>query len=547
MNSNKLRPLKSKAGKGVLSAAFELYQIYNNENGPQSDKKLASELMDQCIDGLQFLGDTPKSKIYFERLTLVNFRKFNRLDIDFERDITVLVGVNGAGKTSILDAITRTFSYLNARIIKFKRAGKPLQQSDVKVKCYSTAEAISLLHLGDKTKYDGSLVRAADGIESPKDSELDKYHDFSSLYRVVNDYCRKNELGEINLPLFASYTVERTDSKSAFSYNVGNIPKISIETRFDALDTSATDGSTNLDLFLEWYIALTISMIEKPKQVEGNLKLQSQIRSLEDVVDNENHPLFPMLQELRESLTETQEGEVESFSYRKRLKQRIDNAIYSAVPDITELKVETGTGRAEVKARVLGEFINVKNLSKGQQVTFSLVADISKRLIQLNPFLENPFDGQGVILIDELELHLHPSWQQLIVNILLKTFKNIQFIVTTHSPQILSTVHSSKLRLLGKNAQGEDIAAKPIEIETFAHPNSDVMKSIMDVDPIPSSLPIVKTLSKYRKLIELGDYSNEDVLNRIESLKSELISSLGSSHPELITLDKIKMRREIIG
>ena len=151
MNSNKLRPLKSKASKGVVSAAYELYQIYSNENDTQSDKKLASEFINTCIDELQFEDDTPKNKIYFESLKLINFRRFGKLDIHFEKDLTVIVGVNGAGKTTIIDAITKTFSFLNARIIRFKRAGKPLTQSDVKVRCYSTAEAISVLHLGENT------------------------------------------------------------------------------------------------------------------------------------------------------------------------------------------------------------------------------------------------------------------------------------------------------------------------------------------------------------------------------------------------------------
>lgn len=546
MNSNKLRPLKSKASKGVVSAAYELYQIYSNENNTQSDKKLASEFINICVDELQFEDDIPKNKIYFESLKLINFRRFGKLDIHFEKDLTVIVGVNGAGKTTIIDAITKTFSFLNARIIRFKRAGKPLTQSDVKVRCYSTAEAISVLHLGENTRYDGSLVRAADGIDSTKDSELDSYHNFSSLYRVTNDYCRKNGLNEINLPLFASYTVERTDNKSSTSYSVGKVPKISLETRFDALDSSATDGSTNLDLFLEWYIALTISMVEEPKQLEGNLKLQSQVKSLEDVVDNENHPLFPMLQELKEELAETQKGEIENFSYRKRLKQRIDDAIYAAVPDIKDLIVETTSGRAEVKAKVLGEYVNIKNLSKGQQVTFSLVADISKRLSQLNPSLENPFNGQGVILIDELELHLHPSWQQLIISTLLKTFKNIQFVVTTHSPQILSTIHSSKMRLLGKNIEGDDVAARPMGIETFAYPSSDVMQSIMGVNPIPH-LPVIDALEKYRSLIENGDFDDPEISSQIESLQKDLFEQLGENHPELIILGDIKLRRELLG
>ena len=544
--SSKLRPLKSKAQDGVLSAAFQLFTVYSDKSNPDADDKIAQQYMEQCINALSYQVETPKSKIYIDTLKLINFRKFDMLDIDFNDDITVIVGINGAGKTSILDALTKTFSYLNARIIKYKKSAKPLLPSDVKVGCFDVAEAISSLHLGSKTQYHGSLVKADDGISSPKDSELDEYHDFSSLYRVVNDYCRKNGKPEINLPLFASYTVERSNNKSSYSYSLDKLPQINIESRFSALDTSATDGSTNLDAFLEWYIALnTLISAKTGDTIKGDKKLKEQIQSLEQVVDNESHPLSDVLNQLKDKYFRSQKQESEDLAFQKSLKQNIDNAIVSAVPDIVELEVNSSTGRAEVKVKVSGNFINVKNLSKGQQVSFSLVADIARRLVLLNPSLSNPMNGQGIILIDEVELHLHPSWQQTIISILTDSFKNIQFILTTHSPQVLSTLHSSKLRLLGKNNNGQYVASEP-NVETFAYPNSDVMHSIMNVNPIPN-LPVIKTLTKYRKLIEQGDYDDSLTLSNMKKLHQELIEELGESHPELILLERVKERRELIG
>jgi predicted ATP-binding protein involved in virulence len=80
------------------------------------------------------------------------------------------------------------------------------------------------------------------------------------------------------------------------------------------------------------------------------------------------------------------------------------------------------------------------NLSEGEKMLIQLIADISRRLTLANPSLENPLEGTGIILIDEIELHLHPKWQRNILPALTKTFPNIQFIVTTHSPQVLSNV-----------------------------------------------------------------------------------------------------------
>lgn len=57
-----------------------------------------------------------------------------------------------------------------------------------------------------------------------------------------------------------------------------------------------------------------------------------------------------------------------------------------------------------------------------------------------NPERENPLEGTGVVLIDELDLHMHTSWQRKVLSVLKNTFPNIQFIITTHSPQILGEV-----------------------------------------------------------------------------------------------------------
>lgn len=80
-----------------------------------------------------------------------------------------------------------------------------------------------------------------------------------------------------------------------------------------------------------------------------------------------------------------------------------------------------------------GSEISIFNLSQGEKTLIALVSDIARRLVILNPSLENPLNGYGIVLIDEIDLHLHPKWQQTIVQKLENTFPNIQFILSTHS------------------------------------------------------------------------------------------------------------------
>lgn len=81
--------------------------------------------------------------------------------------------------------------------------------------------------------------------------------------------------------------------------------------------------------------------------------------------------------------------------------------------------------------------LDVLQLSDGEKCTLALFGDIARRLAIANPSLDDPLQGDGVVLIDELELHMHTSWQRKVISMLKKTFPNIQFIITTHSPQIL--------------------------------------------------------------------------------------------------------------
>ena len=78
----------------------------------------------------------------------------------------------------------------------------------------------------------------------------------------------------------------------------------------------------------------------------------------------------------------------------------------------------------------------------------ALAGDLARRLAIINPNMKNPLLGKGIVLIDEVELHLHPAWQRRIISWLTNTFANVQFIITTHSPQVLGEVHSDVIRVL---------------------------------------------------------------------------------------------------
>lgn len=89
-------------------------------------------------------------------------------------------------------------------------------------------------------------------------------------------------------------------------------------------------------------------------------------------------------------------------------------------------------------------------MSDGYRNLVALAADLAWRCVQLNPHhgADAPLHARGIVLIDEVDLHLHPHWQRRVIGDLRKTFPGVQFVATTHSPQVLSTADDSWVRLL---------------------------------------------------------------------------------------------------
>lgn len=130
--------------------------------------------------------------------------------------------------------------------------------------------------------------------------------------------------------------------------------------------------------------------------------------------------------------------------------------------------------------------LRIQQLSDGERASLSIILDLSRRLAHANPGLDNPLsEGSAIVLIDEIELHLHPSWQRKIMENLTQTFPSCQFIVTTHSPQIIGEVDSNCLRLL-ENSEGK---VKCIEInQAFGMDSSWILENLMDVDERDSDI-----------------------------------------------------------
>ena len=136
----------------------------------------------------------------------------------------------------------------------------------------------------------------------------------------------------------------------------------------------------------------------------------------------------------------------------------------------SDVQVETQPLRLTVRKG--DSRLSINQLSDGERSFIAILGDMVRRLALANPDLDDPLQGHGVVLIDELELHLHPTWQRQIVEKLRETFPNIQFIGTTHSPFVIQALRPGELINLDPDEFGE-YSDKSIE---------DIAENVMGVD-----------------------------------------------------------------
>ncbi len=188
----------------------------------------------------------------------------------------------------------------------------------------------------------------------------------------------------------------------------------------------------------------------------------------------------------------------------------------------------------------------ISMLSDGIRNMFALVADIAFRMIKLNPEMgaKAVDETPGIVLIDEIDMHLHPSWQQQVIGMLRDAFPRVQFVLTTHSPQVLTTVERKHIRILepiGDEETGRySIGIRTPETQSKGAPSTDALSHIMGVAPKPDTEEVRK-LHQYQRLIEEGKGDNEIA----SGLRQELINHFGIHHPLIHDCDNLLRRMRL--
>lgn len=356
-----------------------------------------------------------------KKIQLTSYGRFSQIEVPLaptpERtsNITVIIGNNGAGKTSLLSALATALSWFVGRLRTEKGNGSPILETEIKNDSSTAQIDIEVFDAqGQEHNHDAyeedfifhwSLSKTRKGRISESSS------DYFDVTRLANHYrAQLTTNSTTSLPLIAFYPVERV---------VLDIPlKIRGKHSFQQLDGYDNSLNQGVDFrrFFEWF--------RKREDAENETSISQELLVNLSSKPDINPQLWKILSDLHTSTRDKQLAAVRS-------------AITTFMPDFSNLRVQR-----KPKLRMVidkqGTTLDVAQLSQGEKSLMALVGSIASRLAMMNPSLENPLLGDGIVLIDEIDLHLHPKWQRSLLSRFSETFTNCQFIATTHSPIIIS-------------------------------------------------------------------------------------------------------------
>jgi predicted ATP-binding protein involved in virulence len=166
--------------------------------------------------------------------------------------------------------------------------------------------------------------------------------------------------------------------------------------------------------------------------------------------------------------------------------------------------------------------LEIDQLSDGEKNLLALAGDLGRRLAQANPSLEDPLSAEAVVMIDEIELHLHPGWQRMVVERLRETFPHCQFILTTHSPQVLSQIPAESVILLDRFQRVE------LPAGTLGRDSNSILSEIMGVPERPQATA--------ERIHEIARMIDEEELLQARVALDELARQLGEHDSEVVRL-----------
>lgn len=421
-----------------------------------------------------------------ENIQLKNFRRFGDFTIELDPELTVIIAKNSAGKTAILDAIAIALAPYISVFPSGMTVG--IEQEDVKTVNHSDSPENEPIYPAQIiTKIDQFPEKMQRSLSGPKSKTTKK--ESSPLTNLAKSFLERiSGTDPFELPVISYYRTARLWKEHSLTTK-----KTLSESRIVGYRECLSSASNYKDI-QQWMAKATIADIQEQQKGKSSL-LKPIIRNIENSVNN----------------VLAEQG-WNSFSYSIQ-----NESLQMSHEDLGSLPVN--------------------RLSDGVRAVVSLCADLSWRCAKLNGHLAEQASAltPGIVLIDEVDIHLHPEWQQTIIPSLRKTFPKIQFIMTTHSPQVLTSIETENIRIL------EDDQTIYAPQGCLGAESQRLLERLFGVPSRPQGNEIVKLLKEYMKYV--SDPNQWEGENPIE-IHRKLKEHFGSEEPELLRLDMILKRKQ---
>jgi len=356
-----------------------------------------------------------------DKLQLVNFRNFESVSFEFNPNFTVVIGENGTGKSSILQGLRLAASTFLLGIDEAERYH--IQKEDVRRidvgKRFVPQKNCSFQAFGELNGQKIAWKRSLSRLGGRTD-----YKDAAELTRIaeqLNDKINVELKEDVDLPVISYFNTAR--------------------------------------LWVDSYY--TVKLKKKGSRLQDGYA-----RCVDDRTDK-NSPMEWL----------------KSASWKK-LKHKSESVLLDAVLEAIDICIPNWTptewdedtddlGGEYVQGDRKTSFIPLSYLSDGLKTMGSMVAEIAYRCVTLNPHhgRDAVRKSRGVVLIDEIDMHLHPKWQRQVASDLKRAFPRIQFVATTHSPFIVQSLNSDELINLDQATDSEpykmsiqDVAATIMQV-----------------------------------------------------------------------------------
>lgn len=428
--------------------------------------------------------------MHVKALTVANLRAIESAEFTFQPGFNLIVGVNGVGKSSVLDALRTCFSRILPSISESRNKPMAFAETDIR-------KGTPFLEVGVFIELGGG------GFRFTRHERRDAFA--ADLPENVDELRRK--ILETERLRDRKRTLLRELESSQSAGDSDSFDKTLVERRNMA---AAASTAPNCIFFSTNRAVASYAVGAKAKAAGGKAAAYAEALTPRPMY------LRYFADWMKAQLALSSELDVAAQHLRV-----MQHAVAQFLPEYDNLRVE-GNDEPRLVLDRKGIALEVTQLSDGERGALGLVLDLARRLSIANPSIDDPLaKAEAVILIDEIDLHLHPKWQRRIVGNLTATFPRCQFIATTHSPQVIGEVEHDRVQII---ANGR-VYSPP---RSFGMDSSSVLEEIMDSDP--------RTAEVQKLLATLSDAIGKQEFGRARDLLSDLVGQVGVNDPEVTRL-----------